>query len=181
MGLEYTVTLVFHIIGVTVAIGSATIVDYLHLVGLRKRSLEKGLAKIYPIISKMINTSLIIIYLTGILLVIQNPQLLQSKLFITKVVLVLLVTINGIYLQRIVSPNLDKCVLEGTKHCTKKVLNTTVISGSISIVTWYSILILSLTKEIGYSYAQFILYYLLALVIAVIVSYSIEIRARKWR
>ena len=78
---------VVHILAAMVAVGSATIVDYLHLVGLRKKRLEKGLVTLYPLVSKMINMSLIIIYLTGIYLLIQNRELLQNSLFITKLVL----------------------------------------------------------------------------------------------
>jgi|SRR3989344_713733 len=177
----YPIMFVVHILAAMVAVGSATIVDYLHLVGLRKKRLEKGLVTLYPLVSKMINMSLIIIYLTGIYLLIQNRELLQNSLFITKLVLVLIVTFNGIYLQKSVSPHLDKCVLKGTKYCTRSVLNSSAISGSISIVTWYGIVILSLTKNIGYSTIQFILAYLSVLIIAIGVSYAVERKARKWR
>jgi hypothetical protein len=177
----YPFFIVVHIISVIVAVGGATIVDYLHLVGLKRKSLEKGLVKIYPHISNMINISLIAIYLSGAVLVFQNISILSSPLFKIKLLLVIIVTLNGIYLQKSVSPHLDKCIIHGTKYCTSYVLNSSAISGSISIVTWYSIVILSLTKNLGYTYIQFIYSYIAVLVIAIVTSYSIELRARNWR
>jgi hypothetical protein len=181
MSLTYTISLVLHIFGVIVAVGSATIVDYLHLIGLKKRNLEKSFVKIYPYITNMINFSLFLIYITGIILLTQKPSLLSSPLFLTKLGLVLIVTINGIYLQKVVSPNLDSCVIKGTKHCTKFVLNSSAISGSISIVTWYSIVILSLTKNLGYTTTQFLTTYVIILISAILISYIIETKARNWR
>ena len=181
MDLIFTITLVFHIIGITIAIGSATLTDYLHLIALRKSSLEKGIVKLYPYISKLINYSLILIYTSGIILVMLKPELLQSPLFIIKFLLVLLVTINGIYLQKIITPQLERCVIKGNKYCTSNVLYGSVIGGSISIVTWYSILILALTKTLGYTLTQFLTAYVIVLILAIISAYILEKRARTWR
>jgi hypothetical protein len=181
MSVVYSILFVVHLLATMIAVGSATVVDYLHLVGLRKKKLERGLVSIYPFLSRMINYTLIIIYITGAFLLYNNPYLLQSPMFIIKLALVLIVTINGIYLQRSVSPHLDKCVLKGTKYCTNSVLNSSAIAGSVSIVTWYGIVILSLTKNFGYSTMQFIFAYLSVLMFAIIVAYSVERKARKWR
>lgn len=177
----YLITTIFHIIAAMIAVGGATVVDYLHIVSLRKKKLEKTLVSIYPLISKLINISLGVIYFTGILLVLQNKALLSSPLFITKVCLVLIVTLNGIYLQKSISPHLDKCVIKGTKYCTRSVLNGSAIAGSISIVTWYSIVILSLTKEMGYHFINFVMVYASVILIAITIAYNIEKRARQWR
>tara|TARA_Y100000310_G_scaffold295299_1_gene326512 strand:- start:1821 stop:2369 length:549 start_codon:yes stop_codon:yes gene_type:complete len=181
MSLVYSLALVFHIIGVAVAVGSATIVDYLHVIGLRRSSLEKGLCKIYPKISILINLALILIYLSGFVLVYQKPELLESNLFMLKVLLVIIVTINGLYLQKIISPELDKCVLKGNKYCTSFVLYGSAVSGSISIVTWYSVLILSLTKNLGYSLQQFFVSYLIVLIVVIGIVSFVERSARRWR
>lgn len=181
MAILFTITLVFHIIGVIIAVGSATIVDYLHIISLRKSRLEKGLVKIYPYISRMINAALGLIYLSGILLVLQKPELLSSTLFQIKIALVILVTLNGIYLQKRVSPELDKCIIKGNKYCTSGVLYSSAIAGSISIVTWYSLLVLSMTKNLGYTPKTFLISYTLVLIGAMTTAYLIERKARKWR
>jgi len=176
-----SIIILVHILFVVVAVGAVTVVDYLHLVGLRKKKIEKNLSEIYPKLSTLINFSLFLIYLTGIFLVYKKPELLSSPLFIVKMFLVLLVTVNGIYLQKKVSPNLNLCVIKGTKYCSKGVLYSSAIFGSISIVTWYSILILAFTKKLNYTPWQFLIFYFSILIIVILTSIYIESRARKWR
>jgi len=176
----YLITTVIHILFVIVAVGSVTVTDYLHLIGLRKKRLERQLKNIYPKLSDLINLALIMIFITGGYLIYLNPVLWASSLFLTKLALVFVVTINGLILQKIISPNLDLCVMKGRKYCSPKVLYTSAISGSISIVTWYSIVVLALTKRIGYTVNQFLISYLIVLVIAIIFAIILERKARKW-
>ena len=175
----YLITTLIHVLVVIVAVGSVTVTDYLHLIGLRKKRLERQLKNIYPKLSNLINVALIMIYLTGGYLVYLNPVLWTSSLFLTKLGLVFVVSINGLILQKIISPNLDLCVMEGRKYCSPKVLYTSAISGSISVVTWYSIVILALTKNMGYTVNQFLISYLIVLVITIISAIFLERRARK--
>ena len=177
---SYSIVVVLHILAVIVAAGAVTVTDYLHLVGLRKKKLEKQLNRIYPKLSDLISFSLIIIILTGGYLVYLNPSLLSNPLFLIKVSLVFLVSINGIFLQRKVSPSLDLCVIKGRKYCSQSVLYSSAISGSFSIVTWYSIIIISLTKTYGYNAVQFISAYLIILFVAILLALYFERRARKW-
>lgn len=177
----YEVILVLHILSVVATVGAVGVVDYLHLVGMRKTKLEKKFLGVYPFISKLINTLLIFIVLTGIALVWMNQELLTRALFRVKMILFLLVVVNGFYLQKKVSPNLDKCVLKGTKYCTQDVLYSTAIAGSISVVTWFGILILSLTKNLGYTWEQFLAVYFAVLILACLTAFGMESRARKWR
>lgn len=173
--------LVLHVLSTVVAVGSVTVIDYLHLIGLRKKKIEKKLFSIYPFLSELLVYMLISIYITGLILVINKPTLLQSALFLTKLILVAIVTVNGFYLKNKVSPELEACVTKGTKACSTHVLNTSVISGSLSVVSWYSIFILSITKTTGYTVFGFVKYYLLALLIVTSTLYFFEKRSRHWR
>jgi hypothetical protein len=177
----YELAVLIHVLVVIVAVGAVTVTDYLHLVGLRKKRLERQLKNVYPNLSRLISFALIGIYLSGGFLVYKNSELLNSSLFLTKIFLVLIVTFNGIYLQRKVSPHLDLCVMKGTKYCSSEVLYSSAISGSLSIVTWYAIVILAFTKNLGYNFKQFLSVYLGVLIIAILISLHIERKARKWR
>jgi hypothetical protein len=179
LSLILIVTLI-HVLAVIVAVGAATVTDYLHLVGLRKRKLELQLKNIYPNLSRLINISLGVIIITGFYLVFKNPELLSSGMFRLKMVLVFLVGANGIYLQKIVSPNLDLCVLKGRKYCSSKVLYISSISGSISIVTWYAIVVLALTKTLGYTVFEFLSFYIILLIVVSFIAFYFERKARKW-
>jgi len=177
---SYSIFVIIHVLAVIVAVGAVTVVDYLHLVGLRKKKLEKQLKNIYPSLSRLVSAALAVIYLTGIYLVYNNRILLESSLFLTKVALVVIVTINGIYLQNKVAPNLDLCVLKGRKYCSSSVLYSSAISGSISIVTWYAIVILALTKTFGYTHLEFLTSYMIILILVIITALHSERKARKW-
>ncbi len=181
MGFEsYAIITLFHVLLVIVAVGAVTVTDYLHLIGLRKKRLERQLKNVYPPLSRLINISLALIYITGIALIIMNPSLLSSGLFKTKMFLVILVTLNGAFLQRKIAPNLDLCVLKGRKYCSSDVLYSSAICGGISIVTWYSLVVLAMTKKWGYSVEQFIIAYLAVLIIAIGIALHFEKKARKW-
>jgi len=177
----YSIIIVFHVLAVIVAVGAVTVTDYLHLIGLRRKNLERQLRNIYPSLSKLIMAALSFIVLSGFTLLYLKPEVLESPLFIAKLVLVVIVTLNGFYLQKKVYPNLDLCVMKGTKYCPQDVLYASAISGGISIVTWYSIVILSLTKNLGYTLNQFILVYLMVLFVVISVAFYFEKKARTWR
>lgn len=177
----YEVVVLFHVLAVIVAVGAVSVTDYLHLVGLRRKKLEKQLKDVYPNVSRMIHFALMVIILTGILLVMQKPSLLESTHFILKMCLVVVVTVNGIFLQKVIAPNLDLCVLKGTKYCSQNLLYTSAISGSLSVVSWYAIVVLAFTKSLGYTPLQFIFVYAIVLVIAILTAVYFERKARRWR
>lgn len=176
----YEIFLVLHVIFVTIAVGAVTVVDYLHIVGLRKKKLEKKMVSIYPRISFLINIVLAFIFLSGGILVFLNKEILSSDFFRLKLAMIFLVTLNGIYLQKKVAPVLDLCVKKGSKYCSTGVLYSSVICGVFSMVTWYSIFILSLTKNLGYSVKSFLVVYFLALIFGIAGGYFFEKNARKW-
>jgi len=177
----YIIVITLHTIAAAIAIGAVTVTDYLHIVGLRKRKLEKKLSEIYPNLSDIIVYTLIFLFLSGFAMVYLNQALLKSPFFLTKAILVILVSANGLYLQKKVEPNLNKCVMKGTKHCSRSLLYSSAIFGSFSVVTWYSILILSMTKTTGYTLKTFLTIYFIVLSIAMISAYFLEKKSRVWR
>ncbi len=177
----YEVNLVSHVLSVVIAAGAVGVIDYLHIVGLRKKKLEKSAIKIYPAISKLINLAFFAIILTGVALVVQKPEMLSNQLFRVKIALVILVGLNGIYLQRKVGPSLEVCAIKGNKYCFKNVLYYSAIAGTFSAVTWFAILLLSLTKNLGYNWKQFLMAYVIILIIGIFFGIGMEKKARAWR
>lgn len=168
----YVVSVALHVLFAVFAVGAVGVVDFLHLWSLRHKKIEKNLLTIYPLLSKYIIFSLIGIYISGLALVLQNSQLLYSSLFQAKMILVILVTINGFILHHTVLP---KIVSESkTKKYSKKVLFMSCFTGVFSIVTWIFILILSLTKQINYHPNEFLIGYILSLIVGFILAYSLE-------
>jgi hypothetical protein len=174
------VFLVLHIIAVMIAVGAVTVTDYFHLIGLRKKSLEKRMLFIYPKLGNMILFSTAFIVLTGLILLINKPEVLNNPLVQLKLILFGVVLINGFVLHTHVYPHVIKCVLNEKGACPLHVLWISSISGSISVVTWYGILILALTKGFEYSVQDYIMYYLFALILVFLVAFYNEEKARIW-
>lgn len=169
----YVIVLVLHILASCVAVGAVAVTDYLHLVGLKRHKIEKKVLFVYPFLSQVINIALGMIILTGILLVINRPELLYKSLFQLKMAMVVVVTINGIILQRVIAPHMERLVAHDLPFSDKMLLQCS-LCGAISVVSWFSILILALTKTTGYTWNQFLPFYLIAIVVVFTVAQFFE-------
>jgi hypothetical protein len=177
----YSSFVVAHVISIIIAIGAVTITDYFHIVGLRKRSLERRLLVVYPFLGRMVIWCLVVATITGAVLLANNLSLLEDPLFRLKMALFLVIVLNGIFLHKHIFPHVEKCVLSKTGICPTHVLWASSIAGAISFVTWYGVLILALTKKFAYSVGSFLVFYFLALVIVFLIAFSYERKARAWR
>jgi len=167
-----TAVLIAHILAVMVAVGAVTITDYIHILGLRSHRFEKQSAFLFPLLSKLIITCLVAIYGTGALLVWFNPSILENATFWLKLFLVLVVTINGYILHHLLWPKIKRSMMTGVYP--ERLLKPAALAGSVSVVTWYAIVILALTKTTGYSALHFFFVYLLALAVAYMTALYVE-------
>ena len=173
--LIYPLTIMVHVIAVAIAVGTVTVVDYLHIRSFKNKSLEKTTLKVNPYLSQIIIGSLVLIILTGSIMVYLTPSFLQSSIFQLKLSLVAIIILNSIVLHKIVAPGMEKCILNPSKeNCTKSFVLNSSFFGSLSIVTWYAIFILALTKHLGYTVPQFISAYIIVFAIAFFTAYSME-------
>src|SRR3989344_8136769 len=129
----HSIFLVLHIIGAVIAVGAVSVTDYFHLIGLKKKALERKLLIVYPILGKMVIYACIVIILSGIILVVNKPELLNSSLFRLKMALFAIVLINGFVLHNHVFHHVVKCVLNEKGSCPINVLWVSSISGTISV------------------------------------------------
>lgn len=173
--LFHDIVLVIHVLGAMLGIGSATITDYLHLKSLKNHKFERTLLGIYPVLSGLIVFSLIIITLSGFILVWLEPELLGKSLFRLKMFLVLVLMVNGYFLKTQVYPHFRKDVLQNhPKEDFQRLMYTSSITGSISIVSWYTIFILAFTKSYGYAVSSVLNVYITAIVLVFLVSIFLE-------
>jgi hypothetical protein len=179
--LFFGVVLLVHILAAITGAGSVFVTDFLHLSGINNRKIEKKLLFVYPIISKLIFISIVAIVLSGIALLFFKPELLQSGIFRLKMVLFGIIIVNGYFLQKKVFPELENCILKETPthQCESNVFVKSAFLGSISLVSWLSILILALTKSSGYSVMQFTIFYLILVILGFSTALYLEIRRKK--
>jgi hypothetical protein len=139
-----------------IAVGAVSVTDYLHIIGLKSKIREKKLMFVYPHLARMIQLACVGIFLSGISLIYFRPELLQSELFQFKMVLFGIVLLNGVFLHKKVYPWMVAAVNDKKVHFTSEVLFISSWSGAVSVVTWYSILILAIIKPLAFTVNQFL-------------------------
>ncbi|MBS3093814.1 hypothetical protein J4456_04525 [Candidatus Pacearchaeota archaeon] len=169
----YGIILVIHLLSVVVAVGAVTVTDYLHIAGHRQKKLAQELLDVYPLLSKLISTALILVIISGTLLVYQKPEFLSKPLFQLKLSLVVILILNGLYLQKKIAPQIMICTIN-PELCSEKVKYRAAFAGILSLITWYAVTILALTKNFSYTVIQFVSVYLIVLCIAIGMTMYIE-------
>ena len=134
----------FHIAGVIIALGSVVTADII-LVWLKFKPKEARIvAKITPMLSLQVWLGLILISISGLLMFLPNQGIAQSSIFQLKMLLVLVVFLNGIFLNVWVTPRFEKLVPEWHEN-GRGVKNFTKIAGiatAISFFSWWGIVVL---------------------------------------
>ncbi|HLP79134.1 MAG TPA: hypothetical protein VK158_00715 [Acidobacteriota bacterium] len=179
LGQWYQAVILLHVLCAAVALGAVVVTDYLHLRGLRAHSFEKKLVEVYPILSQLINLALGGIYATGVLLVANNPLLIQDNIFLLKLALVLIVTANGIVLQKYIGPHVNKLIAKNKKF-PDSLIKLMSLCGAISLVSWLSIFILSMTKTLGYTPLAFSMCYLIAVSVIFLLAEIVEYHSHSY-
>lgn len=138
----------FHIAGSIIAIGSVVAAD-IALIWLKFKPNEaKTLAKISPLFSLQIWIGLLILSISGLLLYLPRAGLENYNIFQFKMLLVLIVFLNGIFLNLWVTPKFKKLVPDWNANNTEgvnRVRTFTIIAGistTISFIAWWGIIIL---------------------------------------
>lgn len=173
---------VLHVVVSAIALGTVAVSDLLHLKGLKNHKLEKKISLIYPYLSKIIFFALGAIILTGGILLYNDISILNSRFFQLKMLMVIIVLVNGLFLNYRLSPKLEKNVKKNhPKKSTKKLIFESSLFGSISLVTWFGIFVLAFTKDFGYSIFNFIFAYLIILIIAFFTSYFYQLNSHPYK
>jgi len=174
-----TVIVILHALGAAIGVGAATVTDIFFFRFLKDYRISSGENELMKKLSNIIWFALGLIVVTGIgLFIPESERLLQSSKFITKVVAVVVVIINGTFLNLIVSPRLIDITFgqrhdhkSGELHVMRKL---SFALGAISISSWYTIFILGSLKSIPVSVGTGILLYAAIVCVAVIFSQIVD-------
>lgn len=169
----------FHILGVALGVGGATITDIFFFSFLKDWRISRKEADILHTLSKVIWLALAILIITGIGLYLPEAERLNaSPKFLAKLVIVTTILINGVLLNLWISPRLVKISFK-QKHDREpgellRLRKLAFSLGAISIVSWYSVFILGMLRASPAGFWVIIGIYILILVAAVAVSNFIE-------
>ena len=166
------VVVFFHALAAAIGVGAATITDIFFFKFLKDYKISESENNIMSTLSSVIWIALGVLVLTGIGLFIQNQEvLMQSSKFLTKVVAVLVLIINGAMLNLVVSPKLmditfgeEYSHMKGELHFMRKLAFAL---GGISISSWYVVFLLGSLRKIPISTGTGIAIYVVILGLAI--------------
>ncbi len=144
--------LTFHLIGVALGIGGATITDIFFFNFLRDFRISKKEHEVMTILSNVMMVALLLLYVTGLALYLANADRLRtSPAFLSKVCIVVVLTINGILMHKHIAPRMMHLSfllhpLEA-HHLMHRLRRVSFAMGSVSFISWYSVFLIAILKS----------------------------------
>lgn len=167
--------IIFHVVAAALGLGGATIADLLFFKFLKDLRISEWESGVLRFLSQIIWSVLAILLITGIGLYLPRLAIYsQSDKFLAKMVIVIILIINGSLLNLLVSPKLVKISFhKDHRHQPGELLRLrglAFILGSISIVSWYFAFILGMLHSVNLSFAGLIILYLLIVGAAIVIG-----------
>ncbi len=146
------VFLTVHLIAVAIGIGGATITDVLFFNFLRDFRISKKEQEVMNMLSNVMMIALILLYISGLALYLANAERLRvSPAFLSKVCIVVVLTINGILMHKHVAPKMMHLSFLlhplQTPHLMHRLRKVSFMMGSVSFVSWYSVFLIATLKS----------------------------------
>lgn len=171
--------LVLYVVSMALGVGGATIADVFFLRFLKHLKISETETEIIHLLSQFIWFALALIVLSTIGLYLPEAAMLnQSSQFLAKMIVILIIIINGTLLNLLISPKIISIAL-GEKHSHEpgelhKLRKLAFALGAISLVSWYSAFILGMLENLAQSLSAILLVYAVLVVAAVVASQIIE-------
>lgn len=142
-----TIVIFTHIVSVLVGGGGAVSSDWLFLSSLKNRTIDKSEFGLLKSMSYLVWIGIVMIIVTGSVLIYLKPEVLVRSSFQLKLLIFSIACINGLVLHVVHIPVLKSLAgKDFFKMIKKRHLRWMTVSGVISMVSWLSILFISITK-----------------------------------
>lgn len=170
------VLIIFHVIGTAIGVGAATVSDYLFFSFARDGKINRREFATLTTVSHLVWIGLLIILLSAfgfVLLYLSGHEEAQAvysmdKMW-AKLTIVIVLLCNGFFIHRRVLP-----LLKANKK--SKII---FVSGAISIISWYSSLILGAWRHFTASYMEIMAWYVIVICIGIAISIALSKRIMK--
>lgn len=165
---------VLHVLSVVLGMGSALASDFLFSFFSKDKKLNDTEIKTLSLLAKVVHYSLFIIIFSGILIFFSNTEkYLHSAKFLAKMSILLVLLINGYFLNKYVWPHLlNKNFFILKKEQSVRRLAFT--CGAISVISWIYVCGLGVLDSISLSYSMIISLYLGIIFLGVVTAWKIE-------
>lgn len=163
-----------HLLGFALGVGGATISDVLFLRFLKDFKITIEEKNILQLMSQIVWVGLLIIVVSGVgLFLPESAELLESAKFLTKMIVVAVIILNGALLNLLITPKLLTIAWKTNGidvKSTSRMSNLAFASGAVSFISWYTAFFLGFAKNVPYSFTQLISVYAGALLFGIVAS-----------
>lgn len=167
---------VIHVIAVVFGMGGALMSDILFSFFSRDKKLNPTEISTLSILKKVVLYALIIIILSGVVIFLSDvSKYINSVKFLAKMSILLVLVINGYFLNKYIWPyllNKNFFILKRERNIRRLAF----ACGAISIISWLSVCALGVLDSLNFSYSFVILTYVCITSFAVTVSLIVEKR-----
>ena len=173
------IVLLMHAAFAALGVGGATITDIFFFKFLKDFRISEWEADVLHTISQVIWFALGVLVLTGAGLYLPETQELnQSPKFLVKMLAMLVIIVNGVFLNILIAPKLVK-ISFGEKHQHEtgelsRIRRIAFALGAISITSWYSAFILGMLRDFTFGFWQILGAYIAVVLSAIILSQIVE-------
>jgi uncharacterized membrane protein len=171
------IIVVLHALAAAVGVGAVIVTDVMFHRFLRDRVISNDEVHTMDILSEVVWTALIALIITGIYLVVADPSVFAKSKFLIKLLIVGVITTNGVLLHMFVRPRLVHISFNPTDeqfHDTDGLRHMAFAFGAVSFVSWIIVFILGSIRSIPISFAIAFGVYLVVVIAAVIGSQMFE-------
>lgn len=167
---------IIHIIAAIVGVVAALTSDALFSFYSHDKKLDRRELRRLNTLSTIVWVSLVVIIVSGIGIFLSDPATYAvSAKFLSKMSVVVILSINGYLLHRLVKPHLTHpgFLTSKKEHRARMIAFT---CGAVSLVSWLYALTLAILKNLPHTYGEIMSLYLLILICAIIVALFVERR-----
>lgn len=139
------VSQILHIVGIAWGVGGATAITLINMQADKKPELSPLRIKLMPVFSKLIGVGMLLLIISGIILKQELSEArVDKEIFPIKMLLVLVLIVNGIYMSFRVIPKMTILAPTDGKPSAEflKIKQQAKNSGLIGLVLWYAIVVL---------------------------------------
>lgn len=163
---------VVHVVGAVLGAGAATVNDVLFLRAIGNPIEGEAYKRYASTLSLIAWTGILLLIVSAIAFWWIKPEILHSQKILVKIGLTALVTVNGAVMGVLLIPRIHALQQDDWKNAAKLqwAVKPGALLGSISIVSWYALILLGAIGRTGWTAAQIIPWYASALIVVWIVG-----------